>query len=168
MDTDTSSNNVVPLIDDELDQRVLELRLDGHSLHRIARGLGLSARRVEQSLSRTLPELTPELRTRLFQEDILRLDQLMVGWFQRARSGDAVATGLCIKLMERRSCMIGADASVKIELIREPQEQEGGSTVALLEQLRAIAAEGKCRDQDAQPDVAQDASTGHRPDTTPT
>jgi hypothetical protein len=117
VDTDQEDGNVVALVDDELDRKILELRLNGLSVHRLAREFGISARSVERSLSRTLPELTPELRVRLFKEDLTRLDEMMVAWYRQAKGGSAVATGLCIKLMERRSAMIGGEAATRIEIV---------------------------------------------------
>jgi hypothetical protein len=117
-DEQTSSGEVVDIRDrdDEIDQKVLQARLGGEAIGQIGRRLKLSDRAVLRSLARSLPELTPELRQRLYQEDLVRCDQLLGVWFAKARGGDAAATSLCIKIMERRSAMVGSDSSTRIEL----------------------------------------------------
>jgi hypothetical protein len=66
--TDTSDNNVVTLYDDEIDRKVLTLRLNGIAIRRIGRELKLSDKQVLAALDRGLPTLGPDLRTRLFRE----------------------------------------------------------------------------------------------------
>jgi hypothetical protein len=138
--------NVVAIRDEEaeLDRKVCRLRLAGTGIGEIGRALKLSDRAVLRSLNRSLPELTSELRMRLYQEDLLRCDTLIGVWYEQARSGSAVATSLVVKLMERRASMVGSDSHTKIELIvPSAKEEPNNSTVALLEALNRIVEEGK-------------------------
>jgi cytochrome P450 len=177
MDDDSST---LVLYDDEseIDRKVLAARLAGVSIRKIGREMKLSDDAVLQSLDRSLPRLTPELRVRLFREDLQRLDELTTYYWAQARSGNTAAANVVTKLMERRSLMLGSDSPSRIELVtRVADGEQPGGTELLLEQLRLIAAEhrviegeppSELRNRNAQPDVAQDAPTGHQQDIPPT
>ena len=144
-DSDCSdSGNVAVLFNDDLDREVLALRLTGHSIRSIGRALKLRDSEVLRSLDRSLPSLSPDMRIRLYKEDLQRLDDLMVHWYQKAREGSALATTLAIKLMERRSQMLGSDmpARMKIEVVAGgAQQHTESSTKALIRELDRIASE---------------------------
>jgi hypothetical protein len=141
-DSDDSGGNVVALHDDEIDRKVLHLRLAGIAIRKIGRELELSDKAVLASLDRALPQLTPEMRIWLYREDLARLDELMVHWYTQAKGGSTTATSLCVKLMERRSAMTGTDAPVRLDVVVERQTAESpGSTQLLLDMLNKIAAE---------------------------
>jgi hypothetical protein len=148
-DSAGDGGNVVILHDDELDQKVLRSRMAGTSIRRIARELSLTDRQVNASLDRTLPDLSPEMRIRLFKEDLARLDELLVAWFAQAKNGSATATGLVIKIMERRSALCGLDQPVamRMEVIQAGATEQQNSTLVLLEHLNRIAAEHKQPDE---------------------
>jgi|tagenome__1003787_1003787.scaffolds.fasta_scaffold20537934_2 hypothetical protein len=148
--TDTGTGTVVALHGDaerdERDHEILQLRLAGLSIRRLAREFKVTDREVLRALERGLPQLTPETRTRMFREDLLRLDELMIHWFAAAKNGSASAanaTQLCLRIMERRSALCGLDAPVhwRIEVIEQAAASAESSTAALLKELDRIAAE---------------------------
>jgi|SRR4051794_30225341 hypothetical protein len=143
MDADMNSG-VVALYDEEVDRKVLGLRLAGVSIRRIGRELKLTDKQTLAALDRALPSLSPEMRIRLFREDLARLDELMIYWFGQAKTGSATGTALCIKLMERRAHLTGIDAPshTRVEVLVEATAQSAeNSTAVLLRELNRIAAE---------------------------
>jgi hypothetical protein len=144
-DGGTGSSNVIVLHDDDQDRKILQVRLAGTSIRKIGREFGLTDKQVLASLDRSLPSLTPETRIRLFKEDLARLDELMIHWYALAQTGHATATTLCVKLMERRAQMIGADAPVhmRVEVVDQSATEQSSSTDILLRELNRIAAEAK-------------------------
>lgn len=136
------SDNVLVLHDDEVDRKVLNLRLAGVAIRRIGRELKLTEKQTLAALDRALPNLSPEMRVRLFREDLARVDELMIYWYTQAKGGSATATQLCIKLMERRAHLTGIDApaTARIEVVASATQAEG-STAMLLRELNRIAAE---------------------------
>ena len=140
--TETNDSNVVALYNDEIDRKVLALRLNGVSIRRIGRELKLTDKQTLAALDRVLPSLGPDLRTRLFREDLARCDDLMVYWYQKAKDGSAVATSLCVDLMKRRAAMAGTDSPQRIDVVVAQQvADDPSSTVQLLAELDRIAAE---------------------------
>jgi hypothetical protein len=142
-DSGGSGGNVVALRDDDLDASILRQRLAGLSIRRIGKEFKLSDRAVLDALDRALPPLNPEMRTRLFKEDLCRLDELLTHWYAQARNGGAMATQLCIKIMERRSALCGLDApaTMRMEVIQHGAAEQPNSTQLLLDQLNRIVAE---------------------------
>ena len=139
----SSGTNVVELDDEDLDRRILAARLRGTSVYDLAKMVGKSVRVVTRSLSRTLPEVTPELRQRLFAEDLVRIDELLGAFYDQAKGGSLGAANIVIKLLERRACMTGGQSVTRIEIMATEAIEKPGSTEALIRELDRIAAEGK-------------------------
>jgi hypothetical protein len=133
----------VTVIDDELDQdaEILRQRLAGLSVRRLARTFNISENRVLKSLDRSLPKLSPEVKVRLYREDLSRLDELLAAFYPLAKTGSSSAAQTCIKLIERRACMVGFDAPTKVDILVEKREGSGNSTEDLLRELDRIVAE---------------------------
>jgi hypothetical protein len=135
------SNNVVDLGDQaDVDAEILRQRLSGLSIKRLSRAFGISEGRVLKSLDRSLPKLSPELKVRLYKEDLARLDELLHAFYPLAKTGSSSAAQTCIKLIERRACMVGSDAPTKVDILVE-KRQVTNSTEDLLRELDRIAAE---------------------------
>lgn len=139
------ADNVVALRDDERDERILQLRLAGVSIRRLSREFKMPERHVLDVLDAMLPKLSPENRVRMFREDVARIDELLVQHYAAARSGSINSSQLVIRLLERRSSMVGYDvplsARVAVEVIQHSAVEREGSTALLLAELDRIAAE---------------------------
>jgi hypothetical protein len=141
----TDSNSVVDLIrPDEIDRKVLALRLAGVSIRKVARELKLTDKQVLESLDRGLPTLDGPARARYLREALAQLDELQSCWHTAARTS-ATAAAIVLKVAERRSALLGLDAPAHVRLdpvqIALGDRAQEGSTEALLKELERIAAE---------------------------
>lgn len=147
------------------EQHVLELRRAGVTFDRIAEECGISDRSTahkiyKRAMARTLQEPAAEIRH--LESD--RLDRLQVAVWTRALRGDLSAVDRVLRIMERRSRLLGLDHSDgiaeraleleagKVRLVAlavgrmfdaleltEEQRQQG--TAVLLAELRAAEGE---------------------------
>jgi hypothetical protein len=135
-----SSNNVVDLLD--LDAEILRQRLAGMSIRRLAREFKIPEYQVLQSLDRSLPPISAETRVRLYREDLARLDDMLTTFYPQAKNGMSGAATICLKLLERRSAMTGADAPQRVDVtVVQAPDEDPNSTLRLLAELDRIAAE---------------------------
>jgi hypothetical protein len=134
-----TESTVVDVLD--LDAAVLERRLAGLSIRRLAREFKLSEKAVLDSLDRSLPKLSPELKIRIYREDLQRLEALVAAHWASAATGSQSSTQVILRLLERRASMIGADAPTKIDIVIDQVGQHPTSTDQLLAELDRIAAE---------------------------
>jgi hypothetical protein len=135
----TDTGTVVDLLD--LDAEILRQRLDGTSIRRLAREFRIPEYQVLQSLDRSLPPISAETRVRLYREDLCRLDDMLSTFYPQAKSGMQGAATICLKLLERRSAMTGADAPQRVDVTVTQMPDDLTSTMRLLAELDRIAAE---------------------------
>jgi hypothetical protein len=126
------------------DSEMVQLRVAGVGIGRIAKQYGVTERVVLQALDRGLPQLGPEARAQYLRRSVGQLDQLSAWWFGAAKTNVAAAM-LCLKINERMASLLGLDAAQTSRLdptrIIEAAEPQGTSTDALLRELNRIAAE---------------------------
>jgi hypothetical protein len=134
-----SSQNVVDLLD--LDSEILRQRLAGLSIRRLAREFNIPEYQVLQSLDRSLPPISAETRVRLYREDLCRLDDLLATFYPQAKNGMQGAATVCLRLLERRSAMTGADAPQRVDVTVVQAPEDPNSTLRLLAELDRIANE---------------------------
>jgi hypothetical protein len=135
-----TDNSLVDLLD--LDELILHDRMyGGLSIRRLARKHGISEGQVLKALDRVLPPLSPETRVRLFREDLHRLDEMLAAHYPAARTGSSAAAQTCLRILERRSAMVGHDCPVRVDVILEPKARAPSSTEQLLLELNRIVAE---------------------------
>lgn len=127
----------------EQDQMVFGLRLRGKSERETAEALDLSTTDVRASMRRMIVELTPSFRADLVSLELDRLDAMMQTQMDAALRGDRDAIEVCLKLMDRRSKLIGLDAPVKTVAVVKAEEKtnEAAQTPAdkMLRRLQEIA-----------------------------
>ncbi len=91
----------------------LELRAKGHSYRHIAAVMQCAPseahRRVKKALAWTSAENGEQVR----ELELSRLDQLWETYFGRAKEGDQKAAAICLRVMERRSKLLGLDQVVE-------------------------------------------------------
>lgn len=96
------------------DNAALELRRRGKSYHEIAAVLGCnesSARRRIAKRMEALREETHEHAEEIRQMEVLRLDAMTDGIWDRAVKGDEKAIREVVRIMERKARMLGLDKS---------------------------------------------------------
>jgi hypothetical protein len=142
----TDGADVVALVTQaDRDTKILALRLSGLSIRRLAKEFKCRDVDILDSLERSLPPLSPETRIRLYREDLARIDDLLLAFYPSAKQGSAVAAQVCLRLLERRSTMVGTDAPQKLDVhvvMQEAVEPVGG-TALLIRELQRIADERK-------------------------
>jgi len=84
-----------------------EERLNGHDGRTVQRW-------VTRALKRDLEKSSEEVRA-IRQLELMRLDDLLSGVYSAAKSGDTFAVNTALKIMERRSKMLGLDTPLLIE-----------------------------------------------------
>ena len=109
----------------EKERKVLELRLAHQSWENIAKAVGYASagaahNAYTRALKRTLQEPADEIR----QQERERLDRLASIHYRNALTGDATATQLLLKIMDRRAKLLGLDAPAKQQV--EVTTYEGG------------------------------------------
>jgi len=137
-----ANQNTTPtpeLIDTEV--RVLELRKTGMTWTRISELTGYADasgayRAYIRALKRVVKEPAEQVRTL----EIERLDYLWNSLMAKATDGDPQAIGVMLRIMERRSRLLGLDAPTKVQ--QEVTTWEGGDSIdrAVRELAEALSA----------------------------
>jgi len=106
--------------DDVRDDFILQERLTGRSARSIAKELRCTVGEVDASLDRTLPKIDNDARRRYVALDLNRLDRLLETFCKRAIEGvDAQAGLLVVKILERRSLLLGLDSPQKLDIVAQ-------------------------------------------------
>lgn len=97
--------------------KALELRKAGANYQSIADALGYRGasgafKAVQSGLKAVLREPAEELRTL----ELERLDGILMAIYPKARQGDSQAIDRCLRVMERRSKLLGLDAPAKYDI----------------------------------------------------
>jgi hypothetical protein len=133
-------NAVVDLLD--LDELILHDRMySGMSIRRLSRKHGISEDQVLKALDRVLPPLSPETRVRIFREDLHRLDEMLAAHYPAARTGSSSSAMTCLRILERRSAMVGHDSPLRVDVLLQPKADAPSSTEQLLLELQRIVDE---------------------------
>jgi len=113
-----------PTSDDVRDDFILQERLSGKSARAISKQLRCTVGEVDAALDRVLPKLDNAARLRHISLDLNRLDRLLEVFYKRAiEDVDTQAGLLCVKILERKSAMLGLDSPQKLDII-QVQAQE--------------------------------------------
>lgn len=123
------------IIDKE--RRALELRRAGITFDQIAQTLGYKNsdgawRAVRRAMQRTLRESGAE---EIRDQELDRLDRLQAAVWPRALQGDLPAVGAVVRIMERRSKMLGLDAPITAQV--KVEHFDGDSIDAEVQRLIA-------------------------------
>jgi hypothetical protein len=118
MPTDSkTSHRICTAREDEL--QAFELRKAGATYLQIGKQLGISKQKAYDGVKRVLLEtikITTEEAVAVRALEIDRLDAMFLGLWPRARSGNEQAVAVALKIMERRSRLLGLDAPEKSEI----------------------------------------------------
>jgi hypothetical protein len=102
-----------------LDDYVLEQRLSGKSSRALARELHVTTKEIDASLDRSLPIIDTAAKARHIAADLLRLEALLKVFVKRACEDRDVPSGmLCVKLLERKSCLLGTDSPKQVDVVQ--------------------------------------------------
>ena len=98
--------------------RALDMRKSGATLEAISNACGYGSRSsAHKAIRRALAELPVENATELRQVECLRLDELLVSYWQRAKKDVAVAY-LVLKIVDQRARLLGLN--IESEEVEKP------------------------------------------------
>jgi hypothetical protein len=104
---------------DDRDDYVLQETLDGKSARAIGKQLKCTVGEVHTVLDRVLPTIDNEARMRHIALDLSRLDQLLAVFLKRAIDDKDQPSGmLCVKILERKSALLGLDQPTKLDVVQ--------------------------------------------------
>jgi hypothetical protein len=115
-------NDVVEVLDQERDDRILKMRLVGASIRTIARENQCTIPEVNAVIDRLLDQIDNKYRMRTIAIELERLDHLHRAYFTKALQGDTAAGQLLIRIGERRAALLALDSPVRVDVISLQQE----------------------------------------------
>lgn len=104
----------------------LDARLRGHTMSKIAKDHGVSARTVATHLNKTyarIREAQNELGEKLQTRQFLRLEKCVAALMPKVEDGDTDAIKVLIKVLEREAKLMGLDASAGDDITAAAQQQ---------------------------------------------
>ena len=126
--------------------KALDLRLAGASYRQIGAQLGVSHTQASKDVKAMLREMATEPAAEVRQQELTRLDKLMLAHWPTAIRGDIRATTMVLQIMDRRARLLGLDAPQRIDItgwIRQMAEREGLDPDAAVADANAILREAK-------------------------
>jgi hypothetical protein len=100
----------------ERKRKALVLRKAGANYPAIARACGFSRQRAYQVVQAAIRELTQEPAAAVLMLELERLDRLLFGIWEQARSGQVEAIDRVLRIMDRRRAIYGWDQRPPVEL----------------------------------------------------
>lgn len=97
----------------ERETKAFELRKGGATYAQIATALGVTRQGAHKMIKRTMAELSAlaeEDAEEVRRMEIERLDAMLLGLWEKARRGHEGAVDRVLRIMQRRSDMLGLDA----------------------------------------------------------
>jgi hypothetical protein len=111
-----SDDNLIEFVD--RDTRILEARLEGRSVHSIAREFRCRASEVEATIARIVSPVTLERKLQELQLDLGRCDQLLKTFLPKALSGDQGAAVVTLRILEHRANLLGLNSPTRIDPVQ--------------------------------------------------
>jgi hypothetical protein len=126
-------------IDEQLDDEIVKLRLDGFSHREIARRMGVSEHTVRMSLRRTLPKINAPFREECLSAMVLRLERLVSIATPKANAGDHEAQSLICRIsMELRGLLALGGSGYDPSLVVSANAQEANSNGNYIDALKRL------------------------------
>lgn len=142
------------ILEAEKEAKIIELRRTGATWDLIARATGYSnASGAYKAYQRALGRLVEPKIEELKHAELDRLDRLQMGIWERAKDGDIRAIDAVLRIIDRRTRILGLDAPHKIQA--EVLTYDG----AILEQHTARIVELIRQNRVTQSDMGSDAGT---------
>jgi len=95
--------------------QVLEMRLQGYSINKIAETLGISTHLAAAHVANAMDALVVENATQLRQLELERLDRMLTTLEGGIEMGDPKAITAAIRISERRAKLLGLDRPLQVE-----------------------------------------------------
>lgn len=132
-------------------KQALDLRRAGLSFEEIAEAVGYGNRgSAHRAVKQGIKDITRESASELVELELLRLDDMFAGFYEKARDGDLFAVDRALKIMDQRARFLGL-------YDRKPDDSTAEVRAALVgfrEGLRGLFT-----DNDAYGQVSDDAAS---------
>ena len=120
----------------ERTRQALELRKAGASLDQIAEKLKFAHRsNARKAIQAAIKEIYEEPAKEVLSLELARLDAMLLGLYQKAKSGDVAAVDRVVRIMDRRAKYLGLDAPQETSV-----EVKSDSRDRILTRLEVLAA----------------------------
>ena len=93
--------------------KALEMRMSGATYASIGSALGITTGAAHKAVARAMSSMSEETQANaetFRQLEVARLDQMLMGLWDKARAGDLATVDRVLRIMERRSRLLGLDA----------------------------------------------------------
>ena len=101
------------------EQLAIEYRLAGLSYDKVAKRLGMSLSGAYNAVDRAMKKRIAKVgedAEKLRQMELSRLDELFLAMYPQARKGSLGAVDRCLRIMKRRSELMGLDAAQNLDI----------------------------------------------------
>lgn len=108
--------------------QALDLRLAGATYRDISSRLGVTVAQSYKDVQQALRDYCQDTAEEVRDQELARLDRLMLAHWQRALNGDHKSTATVLSIMDRRAKILGLDAPAKVDItmyIRQKALEEG-------------------------------------------
>ena len=98
--------------------KAFEMRKAGATYKQIGAALGFSPQYAYECITKNLGKMRKDMEQTIEdvrEMELERLDGLLLGQWPRAKGGDSQAANTVVRIMERRSKVMGLDAPAKID-----------------------------------------------------
>lgn len=147
--------------------KAVRLRASGATYEQIAQAIGYgdksSARQAVMAVLKAHYDETAPDRNTLLLRELMTLDTLQMAAWKGAMSGDPESIRVVVRIMERRSRMLGIDAPTKIEITDE-LDREIASLTATMAEDASWDVDDISSDPDPMLAVSDGSATGGDPD----
>jgi hypothetical protein len=117
--------------------RVLEFRLQGWTLEKIAQTEGVVRSRVHAMIDNALKGMVFEPADQIMQLELIRLDEMYIKQYDMAVNGNHAALDKCLAIMERRAKYLGLNAPERVEV--EEVGEFAQAKIELMQKLDGMA-----------------------------
>lgn len=115
--------------------RALELRLAGRTYRDVASAMGVSVSTVHHYVHDAIAAVTKEPATAVVELELARLDAMLFGCWEDARTGDERKAALVLRIMERRASLLGLDAP---KAVVQPSIHDHPDVQRFMARLRSV------------------------------
>jgi hypothetical protein len=124
--------------------RIYALRLAGVAAREIAKRLSVGLADVDRAVEERMVKIDAKFRAAAIALDTERLEQLLARFLSQAYAGDLSSGHLCLRLLERRSHLLGLDSPLRLDAVVVTQAANPESSTEFYERmLDELKADGR-------------------------
>jgi hypothetical protein len=144
-------SKVIPLSDiDTRAEQAFQLRLNGVSVKRIAKALGMTEGEAQRAIEASCTPISEHMRKHSLELELHRLDRMEEIYSSGMKDQNTAVGHLLLKIREFRSDLLGTRAPVRIDAVQVVKAAEGNTTERIQRVLDDLA--GRAEDKPNEPD----------------